>query len=170
METDQMAAYHLIGPQVDIRLRTATVNVRWQSAAYGDLGYVHAYALGTMPVIDPEPPFESTLTGYGYYIGVGATAWTRVLVDWKRWHADLEAHAHQFISLDKRNSNRGEPEPPHDLADGRAYGKLSAGYELMRDRLDLDGVVDLVGRRGTGPETSRSDTEQRYGVMLTLKH
>ena len=169
-ETDQFAAYHLIGPQADLHLRTKNVDVRWQAAAYGDLGMVHAYAMGMMPVIEPEPPFESPLTGWGYYFGVGATAWTRLLVELGGWHADLEGHAHRLYSLDKKGPERGEPEPPTNLVDDRLYGQLKLGYSVLPNRLSIDGVVDLAARRGRALDMERTGTEERYGVVLTLHH
>lgn len=170
METDQLAAYHLLGPQFDLHLRTKELDVRFQSAAYGDLGLVHAYALGTMPPIDPEPPFESPLTGHGYYYGLGATAWTRLLVEWRGWHADVEAHAHQLFSIDGRNNGRGEPEPPKDLEDGRIYGQVQLGYSVIPRRLSIDGVIDYEARRGTALGMTRESDLQRYGVLLSLQH
>ena len=169
-ETDQFAAYHLIGPQADLHMRTKNVDVRWQAAAYGDLGMVHAYAMGMMPAIDPEPPFESPLTAWGYYFGVGGTAWTRLLVEFQNWHADIEAHGHRLYSLDKKQADRGEPEPPTNLVDDRFYGQLKLGYALMPGQLSVDGVVDFAARRGSALDMERTSTEERYGVMLTLRH
>ena len=171
MERDQFAAYHLIGPQADLHLRTANLDVRWQAAAYGDLAMVHAFAMGTMPPIDPVEPYESPLTRPdGYYFGLGVTGWTRLLLEYRNWHADLEAHGHQVWSLDKKDAGRGEPEPPRDLSDTRLYGQLELGYAVLPGRLSVDGVVDIVGRRGRGLDIERSATEERYGVVLTLRH
>lgn len=170
MERDQFAAYHLIGPQADVHLRTRAVDVRWQSAAYGDLGMVHAMALGTMPPIDPIEPYESPLTRPdGYYFGVGTTGWTRLTVEWNRLRADFEAHGHQLWSIDKKQADRGEPEPPTNLSDRRLYGQVKVGVELYDD-VSLDTVFDIAHRRGTiEGGASRSDTEERYGLLLTLK-
>jgi hypothetical protein len=170
MERDQFAAYHLLGPQVDVHVRTRNVGVRLQAAAYGDFGLVHAFALGGMPAIDPDPPFESPLTAHGYYFGVGGTAYTRLLVVWDRWHADLEGHAHQLFSLDKRDSDRGEPDAPRDLADGRLFGRATIGAALTPRWLVLDGVVDVIGRRGTIGDVDRRAAEQRFGLQLTLQY
>jgi hypothetical protein len=174
MERDQLAAYHLIGPQLDVRLRTRSLDLRWQAAAYGDFGIVHALALGEMPPIDPEPPFETPVAGHGYYFGVGGSAWTRLSAAWQRWHADLELHAHQLWSLDARDQDRGEPDGPEDLADGRAFGRGTLGFAVQPDWLVLDGVVDIIGRRGTvgtiGDDVERTGAEQRVGLQLTLQH
>lgn len=170
METDQFAAYHLIGPQLDLHFRTRSIDVRLQSAAYGDLGLVDSFALATMPLIDPDPPFESPLTGHGYYFGLGATAWTRLLVERGNWHADVEAHAHQLFSIDGKNNGRGEPEPPKNLTDGRLYGQVQLGYSVIPRRLSIDGTFDYEGRRGTAMDLTRASSEQRYGVLLSLQH
>jgi hypothetical protein len=173
MERDQFAAFHLIGPQTDISLRTQNFDIRLQAAAYGDLGMVHSMAIGAMPPIDPEPPFESPLTRPdGYYFGVGPSVWTHLIVERGRAHADLEAHAHQLWSIDQKNADRGEPPPPQNLADGRFYGQLTLGYDLVEDRLSLDTQYQLSARRGTVEDGMglRTNREQEIDVLLTLQH
>lgn len=167
---DMFAAYHLIGPQADLRLRTKNFYIRWQAAAYGDLNMVRSHALAGMPPLDPEEQWSSPLTRPdGYYFGLGATAWTRLLVRSGILHADLEAHGHHVWSLDQKNADRGEPAPPHDLTDRRLFGQLKLGVDLYSG-ISLDGVLDLAERRG-GVENdmmTRESTEQRYGLQLTL--
>ena len=170
MSRDQFAAYHLIGPQADVHFVGRTIDVRLQAAAYGDLGMVNAHALVGMPPIDPIEPYESPLTRPdGYYFGLGTTAWTRLLVVYDRFHADLEAHGHQLWSLDKKQADRGEPEPPTNLADRRLYGQLKVGMTVAAD-VAIDTTLDLAQRVGTAESfESRTSNEQRYGVLLTLR-
>jgi hypothetical protein len=118
--------------------------------------------------MDRMPPFDSPLPAHGYYYGVGTTAWTRLLVAWRAWHADVEAHGHQLWSLDAKQQDRGDVEAPKDLADGRLFGRLAIGYSLVPDLLVLDGTYDVVGRRGTLGDLDRRGSEQRAGLQLTF--
>ena len=168
-ETDQIAAYHLLGPQLDLHLRRQTLDLRWQNALYGDFGIVHAHALGAMPPVDPTPPFEDPVAAWNYYYGMGATASTRLLVDYARWNLDVEANLHQLWSLDHKDADRGQPEGAENLADGRLFGRAALGYEVIEAGPRLEGTFDVVGRRGTLGDVDRRTSEQRYGLQLTLQ-
>src|SRR5262245_19230852 len=100
-ETDQLAAYHVVGPQLDLHVRRRALDLRWQSALYGDFGLVHALALGAMAPVDPTPPFEDPVAAWNYYYGIGATGATRLIVDYARWNLDAEANLHQLWSIDR---------------------------------------------------------------------
>ena len=167
-ETDQLAAYHIVGPQLDLHLRTRAIDMRWQTALYGDFGLVHALALGAMPPVDPTPPFEDPVAAWNYYYGIGASGSTRLIVDYARWNLDAEANVHQLWSIDRDDADRGQPEGARDLADGRLYGHLALGYEVVEAGPRLEGVFDVAGRRGTLGDIDRRSSEQRYGLQLTI--
>lgn len=147
---DQLAAYHLAGPQFDANLRFGDLRFQMQAAAYFDFGMVTSFAMAdvTMP-LDPTPPLSSPLVAHQYYFGLGGTTWARLLLDYRRWHLGLEGNVHQLWSIDVREQARGDVEPPRDLVDRRMYGRVRLGVQPGPEWLVVEGTFDVSHRLGS---------------------
>ncbi|MBS1119792.1 MAG: hypothetical protein H6Q90_2020 [Deltaproteobacteria bacterium] len=167
-ERDQLVAYHLIGPQFEVEVRTRDLVLGYQAAAYADFGLVDAFAMGKLPILDPSPPWDSPLVAHGYYFGLGGSVWNRLYVDRDRWRVDLETNAHHLWSIDSHQQDRGDVESPKDLVDTRIYGRLRLGYALAPNGPVAEGLLDFAVRRGTVGDLERHELERRFGAQLTL--
>lgn len=169
---DQLAAYHLAGPQLDANLRFGDVRVEMQAAAYFDFGMVTSFSMATDTMdLDTTPPYSSPLVANQYYFGLGGTTWARFLVDYKRFHAALEGNVHQLWSIDTREQARGDVEPPEDLVDRRFYGRARIGYVPGPEWLLVEGTFDYssrYGEIGTMPGRERSQSDREIGGRLSV--
>lgn len=135
---DHVAIAHLIGPQLQLSRRTPTSAIRFDTAAYGDFGYMQAHALGTSDPFVGPPPYINKLQTHGYYDGIGASASARLRMDTYAWSFDAELEGHSLWQLDgpdrvQRSDFRVEtPVDPHGAFDLRAYWRAQLGYRLHR--------------------------------------
>ncbi len=171
-KSDQLAAYHLTGPQVDANLRFGDLRLEMQAAAYFDFGMVTSFGMADMTEpLDPTPPLSSPLVAHQYYFGLGGTTWARFLLDYRRWHVGLEGNVHQLWSIDTREQARGDVEPPKDLVDRRMYGRVRLGVQPGPEWLLVEGTLDLSSRMGTinsMPGSERRDSAQEVGGRLSV--
>ncbi len=167
---DQLAAYHLVGPQFDANLRYDDLRVEVQAAAYFDFGMVTSFSMANMTEpLDPTPPLSSPLVAHQYYFGLGATAWTRLLVDYRRFHGSVEANLHELWSIDTREQARGDVEPPEDLVDRRIYTRTRLGFVPGPEWLMVEGTFDYSNRVGnidSMPGTERRASAREVGGRL----
>lgn len=169
---DQLAAYHLVGPQFDANLRYDDLRLEIQAAAYFDFGMVTSFSMAniTQP-LDPTPPLSSPLVAHQYYFGLGATAWSRILVDYRRFHGSVEANLHELWSLDTREQARGDVEPPEDLVDRRIYTRTRLGVVPGPEWLLVEGTFDYSNRVGSidsMPGTERRASSREVGGRLSV--
>jgi hypothetical protein len=170
-ERDQLAAYHLAGPQLAANLRFGDLRLEMQTAAYFDFGMVTSFSMAMTDALDTTPPYSSPLVANKYYFGLGGTTWARFLLDYRRWHVGLEGNVHQLWSLDTREQARGDVEPPEDLVDRRIYGRARLGYVPGPEWLLVEGTFDYSHRLGSidnMPGSERDESTRELGGRLSV--
>jgi hypothetical protein len=169
---DQLAAYHLVGPQLDANVRYDDLRLELQAAAYFDFGMVTSFSMANMTTpLDPTPPVSSPLVAHQYYFGLGGTTWARVLVDYRRLHTSLEANVHQLWSIDTHEQARGDVQAPRDLVDRRLYTRARIGYAPGPSWLLVEGTFDhsmRLGRIDSMPGMERSASAREVGGRLSV--
>ena len=174
LEWDQVAAMHVIGPQIELTSYVGSWTLRAEAAAWTDFSLVQAHALGPFfRPLEEGPPFSSTVLGRGYYYGLGGTAMARLSAERRGFDVDLEARelrAWSIDGFDRDSAMEDAPAVPTDLADHRLWAKGGAAWRPWDGALGFTGTVEAVLRSGTARNLSRQTTEQTMmlGVVVDM--
>jgi hypothetical protein len=162
-EWDKLGVFELAGPSVTVARRTRVLAIDGTLGAYGDVAMVDAY------IYPGAPPMtaRSVLLDRGYYYATGATAIARVRVHGNRWESSIDATAHTFWSFD--NHSHGGDMDPKGLTDQRLITTARVGVQPTKDKdFRVSAFADLIGRRGTHADDSRTGSELDAGLGVTL--
>jgi hypothetical protein len=109
------------------------------------------------------------LRAQGYYYGYGATGVTRARLDLWAWTVEAEVRAHHLTSIDRASRVESELDAPFkDLTDDRLFGLATVTFRPWKRSLGLAGFAEVVGRRGTHAEVSRSSRELSVGGQVLI--
>lgn len=174
---DHVAIAHLLGPQLQLSLRTPGVAVRWDVAGYGDFALIDAFVFQPNPPFVPPPRYISALQAQGYYYGFGFTETTRLRIDSRHWSFDTEVASHQVWQLDGPDrvdvSDRGGAEAAHTtvlqnahgVSDTRTYARLQLGFRMGRY-----GVAAVAGGEHRSSEWKTMQRELTSTELGLLGH
>jgi hypothetical protein len=171
---DHVALAHLVGPQLQLSLRTPGVAVRWDAAGYGDFALIDAFVFSPNPPFVRPPPYISALQAQGYYYGGGLTEATRLRVDSLHWSLDGELEAHQVWQLDGPDRvsapamtvqaiERTQLTNAHNISDTRTYGRFQVGYHV--GRWGVAAIAEVEHRTSEWTTLRRELTTTELGLL-----
>ena len=141
---DRVAVADLLGPQVQLSLRTPNVAVRWDLAGYTNFALIEAFVFQPNPPFVPPPPYISALQAQGYYYGFGFSETTRLRIDSRHWSFDTELTSHQEWQLDGPDrvdvpdssatvtAHSTVLQNAHGVSDTRTYARAQLGFRVGR--------------------------------------
>lgn len=174
---DYLATMNVVGPVWELAARSDGVRVRWLGEVYGDFAMVRSLAMeGSMPVMQGSVyhPAESggvipgVLGARGYYFALGATATTKVVLEYWGWDAGLEWRGDHFQSIAGLDRFREEMRRELRLMDWRASLRTWMGLRPWGTWPRIQAGLDWRWREGLAGELRNEHLDRRLTGALSF--
>ena len=166
---DKFAAAHIIGPVLDLTVRTSRFRARLMAETYLDFSLVNSLALNEYSIDHDISRAKSTLVYYGYYYGFGGSLGLRLDVEYGPLELRGRYTGHKWGSIEGHDNFQEDIRDDFHMTDSRTFVRLSAGYRFGKSPLVLVLAYEGIGRTGTLKEVTKTVHESRLSMGFVLR-
>lgn len=170
---DRVSIGHVLGPTVDLTLRSGELDLRGVVDVYADWAFVRNFAMDTLREAEPDVPVRSTIDRDNYYHAIGATGRVQLTAAWRGFGLGVAYAGDRFRSVQGVDRHQQELVQDYGLYDqrdeARAWGRGRIGLGRgMAVELELG--VEYRRRAGQAKTAVEEESERRVvgGARFTL--
>ncbi len=173
---DYLAVMDVLGPQAELTAALGGLRVRWLNEAYGNFGMVKSLAMeGRVPLMqgpvyhpaDSGGTIPGVLGARGYYYGLGLTAASRLLLEYRRLDTGVEVRGQRFSSISGFDRFQEEIRSELHLSDRRASARTWVGLRPA-DNWRLQASIDWRWRDGQANDLSSEHLDSRFSTTMAF--
>jgi hypothetical protein len=170
---DRVAIAHLLGPTLDLTVRTRGLRMRAIVDVYANWGLLRPFAMNAHRELFPDDEVRSTIVRDNYYHALGVTGAARIQLGFGPITGGVSYQRDHFKSVQGIDRHQEDLVEDFPLFDERGEGRLWTRYaiDLSRDlALEVELSAELRDRSGHVKETELEEQERRYlaGVQLAF--